>query len=69
MSRKCAVAIGPTIGLGFAACSLRIDASKSFGDNAFFFLLFMPDRSHAFGHHLIRTDNLVTGQVQETAEK
>jgi hypothetical protein len=34
------MAINPTIGIGFAPCGLAIDASKSFGDNAFFFLLY-----------------------------
>ena len=61
--------VNPTIGIGFTPCGLPINATKPFGDYAFFSLLFMPDRSLGFSHHLIRTDNFVTGQVQEIAEK
>ena len=66
---KAAMAIDPTIGIGFAPGGLAIDASNSFGDNAFFFLFFVPDWAFGLVHHFIGTDHFVTGQVQEIAEK
>ena len=66
---KCAMAIDPTVGIGFAPGGLPIDASKSFGDYAFFFLLFVPDGAFGFVHHFISADGVVFTQVQEIAEK
>ena len=63
------MAIDPTIGIGFAPGGLPIDASKSFGDNAFFFLLFVPNWAFGLVHHFISADGVVFTQAQEITEK
>ncbi|UCH23038.1 MAG: hypothetical protein JSU83_07475 [Deltaproteobacteria bacterium] len=45
------------------------DTAKPFSNNTFFLVLFVPSRPFGFVHHIIGTDNLVTDQDQEIAEK
>ena len=63
------MAINPTIGVGLTPCGLAVDAAKPFGNNALLFVLFMPKRPAGLVHHFIGTNNCITGQVQEIAEK
>jgi hypothetical protein len=63
------MAVNPAIGVGLAPCGLAVDAAKPFGNNTLLLVLFMPNRPAGLIHHFIGTDNLVTAQVQEIAEK
>ncbi len=67
--RKSAMTVRPTIGVGLAPGGILIDATQSLGNNAQIFLLFVPDGSFGFIHHLVGTDNPVLTQAQEIAEK
>jgi hypothetical protein len=63
------MALYPSVGVGCAPAGLFIDAAQIFGNNAFIFLLFMPDRPFGPIHHFIGTDHPITAQVQETAKR
>ena len=63
------MAVNPTIGIGFTPGGLTIDTAKPFRDNAFLLVLFVPNRPAGFVHHFIGTDNFVSAQAQEIAEK
>lgn len=63
------MAVNPTISVGFTPRGCAIDPAKPFGNDSFFLMFFMPNWPFGFGHHFIGTDNVLTGQVQEIAEK
>ena len=67
--RKRAMTVDPAIGVGLAPSGILIDTTQSFGNNAQIFLLFVPDWSFGFIHHLVGTDDLIFTQAQEIAEK
>jgi hypothetical protein len=62
------VAIYPAVSVGFAPDGLFINGVYIFGDNAFIFLLFLPNRALGSIHHFIGADHPITAQVQETAK-
>ena len=66
---KAAMTIDPTVSVGFAPGGLLVHSAKSFGDNAFILLLFVPQRPPGTIHHLVSADDPITAPVQETFEK
>ena len=66
---KAAMTVYPADGFRVAPGSVSINAAKPLGDNAFFLLLFVPDRPIGLVHHFIGTDNAIIAQGQEIAEK
>ena len=67
--RKTAVAVNPAIGIGCTPGGFFINASKSFWDEAPFFMFFMPGGALGPVHYLIGADDPITAPVQETFEK
>ena len=67
--RKTAVSINPAVSIRFAPSAFFINATETFGYDAFFFVLFVLHRSLGFVHHFIATDDVAFTPAQERAER